>query len=137
MEMLTVRYISKHGYILSIEDLRTVLAGIGEGSKRWWIEEPVKFVRDPEKPHVWVTIYHSAPTPYQMTDQLSFQVPVLPFSAVVGREESALVCLDPEAIRPLMEGLYLDNDRIVGDFLEDWHLFWEPIKKAISPTTST
>jgi hypothetical protein len=53
-----------------------------------------------------------------MTDEISFQVPVLLSSVVRWQEESALVCLNSETIRPLMEGLYLENNRVVGDSLE-------------------
>jgi hypothetical protein len=68
---------------------------------------------------LWLTIYHSRPVPGQMTDELSFRVPVLSVNVVQGREESALVCLHPETVRPLIEGLYLENNRVVGDCLED------------------
>jgi len=35
-------------------------------------------------------------------------------------------------IRPQVEGLYLENNRVLGDFLEDWNLFWPPIKWVLS-----
>jgi hypothetical protein len=129
--MLIVRYSLSHGYVLSIADLRRVMAGISHGSRRWWIDNDVTFLRDPEKPMFWLSLFHANPAPYQMTDEISFQVPVLPFSVVQGKEESALVCLHPEMIRPHMEGLYLENNRILGDCLEDWHMFWDPIKQAL------
>ncbi len=129
--MLTVRYKLNHGYILSITDLRRVLTDISLGARRWWVAEPITLLRDPDKPVFWLTLFHACPLPDQMTDEISFRVPVLPFSMVRGKEESALVCLHPEMVRPLMEGLYLENDRIVGDFLEDWNLFWTPLKKAM------
>jgi hypothetical protein len=57
-----------------------------------------------------------------MTDEISFQVPVLLASLALRNIESALVCLHPEMIRPLVEGLYVEHNRVVLDFLEDWHL---------------
>ncbi len=121
-----------HGYILSIADLRRVLTDVSHGSRRWWIENNVTLLRDPDETTFWLTLFHSNPAPGQMTDEISFQVPVLLSSVVRWKEESALVCLHPETIRPLMEGLYLENDRVVGDFLEDWHMFWDPLKAALA-----
>jgi hypothetical protein len=107
------------------------MAGISHGSRRWWIDDPVTLMRDPDKPTFWLTVFHACPTIGQMTDEISFQVPVLLASVVRWNEESALVCLHPETIRPLMEGLYLENGRVLGDFLEDWCLFWNPLKSAL------
>ena len=129
--MVTVRYSASRGYILSIADLRRVLADISHGSRRWWIEENVTLLRDPDKPMFWLTLFHSNPTPSQMTDEISFQVPVLLSSVLRWKEEFALVCLHAETIRPLMEGLYLENNRVVGDFMEDWTMFWGPLKQAL------
>jgi hypothetical protein len=129
--MLIVRYSSRHRYILSIADLRQVMAGISHGSRRWWIEDDVTLLRDPDKPMFWLTLFHSNPTPGQMTDEISFQVPVLLSTLLRWKEESALVCMHPETIRPLIEGLYLENNRVVGDFMEDWTMFWEPLKQAL------
>jgi hypothetical protein len=129
--MVTVRYSLSHGYVLSIADLRRVMAGISHGSRRWWIDSNITFLRNPGEPTLWLTLFHACPISDQMTDELSFQVPVLHVSVVRGKDESALVCLHPETIRPHMEGLYFENDRVVGDCLEDWHLFWEPLKRAL------
>jgi hypothetical protein len=129
---ITVRFSSSHGYILSIADLRRVFSFISHGSRRWWIENNVTLHRDPGKQTFWLTLHHANPVPGQMTDEISFQVPVLQASIVSSWEETALVCLDPEIIRPHVEGLYLENDRVVGDCLEDWNLFWPPIKQALS-----
>jgi hypothetical protein len=129
--MVTVRYSSTRGYILSIADLRRVLADISHGSRRWWIQNNFTLLRDPDEQTFWLTLFHSNPAPDQMTDEISFHVPVLLSSVVRWNEESALVCLDPEVIRPHGEGLYLENDRVVGDFMEDWITFWEPLKQAL------
>ena len=115
--MVIVRYSLSRGYILSIADLRRVLADISHGSRRWWIDENVTLLRDAEKPRSWLTLFHSCPTPDQMTDEISFQVPVLLACVAPRNEESALVCLNPEMIRPHMQGLYLENDRVVRSFL--------------------
>jgi hypothetical protein len=129
--MVTVRYSSSRGYILTIADLRRVLADISHGSRRWWIDDNVTLLRDPEKPRSWLTLFHACPAPGQMTDEISFQVPVLLASRTPRNRESALVCLHPEMIRPHMEGLYLENDRVLGDCLEDWHMFWSPLNAAL------
>jgi hypothetical protein len=80
----------------------------------------------------WLTLFHSNPSPDQMTDEISFQAPVLLASVAQWREESALVCLHPEVIRTHLEGLYLENDRVVVDFMEDWNMFWRPLNQALA-----
>jgi len=127
-----VHYSLSRGYVLTIADLRRVLADVSHGSRRWWIDDNVTLLGDPEKSRSWLKLFHSCPTEGQMTDEISFQVPVLLASLAPRSVESALVCLHPEMIQPLMEGLYQENDRIVLDSLEDWHLFWEPIERALS-----
>jgi hypothetical protein len=48
--MAVIHYSLNHGYILSIANLRCVLAGINQGSRRWWIENNVTLLCDPDKP---------------------------------------------------------------------------------------
>jgi hypothetical protein len=67
-----------------------------------------------------------------MTDEISFQVPVLVACLTPRNMDSGLVGLHPEKIRPHMEGLYQENGRIVLDSFEDWNLFWGPIEQALS-----
>jgi hypothetical protein len=71
-----------------------------------------------------------------MTDEICYRVPVLPISGLLTEEGSDLVCLHPDLIESHLEGLYLENDRVVGDCLEDWHMFWPPIMEAISTMES-
>jgi hypothetical protein len=130
--MVTVRYSLSRGYILTIADLRRVLADVSHGSRRWWIHDPVTLLLDAEKSTFWLTIFHSCPTEGQMTDEISFQVPVLVACLTPRNVESGLVCLHSEMIRPLMDGLHLEHNRVVLDSLEDWHIFWEPIQQALS-----
>jgi hypothetical protein len=130
--MVTVRYSLSRGYVLTIADLRRVLADVSYGSRRWWIDDTVTLARDAEKSTFWLTIFHSCPDPDQMTDEITFEVPVL-FACLTPRNiDSGLVCLHSETIRPLMDGLYQEHDRVVLDSLEDLHMFWEPIKQALS-----
>jgi hypothetical protein len=130
--MVTVRYSLSRGYIISIADLRRVLAGISQGSRRWWIENNITLLCDPDETAFLLTVFHSNPAPDQMTDEITFQVPVLLSGVIRWKEEYALACLHPDTIRPLMEGLYLENGRVVGDIMEDWHMFWDPLKAALA-----
>lgn len=130
--MVTVRYSLSRGYILTIADLRRVLADVSYGSRRWWTDDTVTLARDAEKSTFWLKVFHSCPAPDQMTDEITFEVPVLLACLTPRSIDSGLACLHSGSIRPLVEGLYLENNRVVGDFLEDWRLFWEPIKQTFS-----
>jgi len=76
-----------------------------------------------------VQVFHSLSGPDQVTDELSFLIPVIPAGEPMDETRTS-VHLDPELIRPQIEGLYLEKGRVLLDFIEDWERFWEPLKSA-------
>jgi hypothetical protein len=129
--MLTVSFGIRHGVILSLADLRRVLEQLSLERGRWWLEDPPVRLDGSIQT---VQVFHSLAGPDQVTDELSFLVPVIP-SGDSSDDSRVAVCLHPELLRSQIEGLYLEKGRVLMDFIEDWVRFWEPLKQAASGFT--
>lgn len=115
--------------VLSVAEFRLVLGALNRSHGRWWFEDPI--VPRPERltaDGTMIDVFHSRTGPDQVTDELSFLVPVF---GDWSDEHNALVCLHPDLIVAEMEGLYLERGRVLGDCIEDWFRFWRPLKRAV------
>lgn len=113
--------------------LRSLLESLSTGGKRWWLEDPLEVrpaVRS-EYPSGAVAVFCCDPAVDRVTDEISFLIPVMALPSPGAVEETTLVCLHPDVIRPQIEGLYLENGQVLTDFLEDWSRFWEPLRTAL------
>jgi hypothetical protein len=114
--------------VLSLAEFRLVIEVLNRSQGRWWFEYPI--VPRPERltpEGTMVEVFHSRGGANQVTDELSFLVPVF---GDWSDENQALVCLYPDLIVAEMEGLYFERGRVLGDCLEDWFRFWTPLKQA-------
>jgi hypothetical protein len=100
---VTVRYSLSRGYILTIADLRHVLADLNTESRSLWIDDAVTLLWDAKTVTFWLTLFHSSPSPNQMTDEISFQAQVLLACLTPRSLDSGLVCLHSETIHSWME----------------------------------
>ena len=115
------------GLVLSVMTLRRVLGKLTGERGGWWLEEPlVTHLGDDNLP--MIQVFHCLSGPDQVTDELSFLVPVI---GDPNRSDRSLVCFVPELLQPFMEGLYLEDGRVVGDFVTDFERFWSPLKNAL------
>lgn len=133
--MLEVSYVIRDGIVLPLSDLRSVLASLSRNQGRWWLEDPLILHQEVSRGAVveLVQVFHSLSGPDQVTDELSFLVPVVG-TRHLPDERRMLVCLHPELIRPQVEGLYVEKDRVLADLIADWTRFWEPLKLAAAPS---
>jgi hypothetical protein len=46
-------------------------------------------------------------------------------------EAGYMVCLHIYTGNKIRRGLYLEGDRLLGDFVEDWEKFWGPLEAAL------
>jgi hypothetical protein len=115
-------------FLVRLNDLRSLLAGVVYEDKRWWIDDPPIFGHAARQ--LMITVNHSNPVPGQMTDELSFLVPVMVRSEPPPNH--LLVCFDPWLIQAEIEGLYWEVDTVKGDSIEDWFSFWGPLEVALS-----
>jgi hypothetical protein len=126
--MVSISFGIRHGLVLSLANLRLVLEQLTRERGRWWIEDPLALHHNGDTP--MVQVFHSLSGPDQVTDELSFLIPVL-VAGDIRDEEHVKVCLHPELIQPQIEGLYLEKGRVLTDFIEDFARFWEPLKIAV------
>jgi hypothetical protein len=123
-------------YVLPIRNLRALLEGISEPAKRYRLDDPLVIMQVKREPLAWIMLYCSCPVPGQMTDELTFALPVLSETLSPGSEEDALVCLDADTLYPVQEGLYIEDGLVLGDCMEDLYLVWPPLGKALAEYTS-
>jgi hypothetical protein len=119
------------GLILSIASLRRVVEALNGEQGRWRLEDPV-VVHKVHHLNVhglpMIQIFHSRTGADQVTDELAFMLPVLGDPADTAR---ALVCLAPELIHFSMEGLYVENGRVLCDEITDFERVWHPLRRAV------
>lgn len=117
---------------VSLAGLRRVLNDLDEAHGRWWLEGPVVLRRRDIAFGMIGTIevFHAKGGPGQVTDELSF---LLPVTSKSGFEDdgNSFIWLEPRLIEPGIEGLYFENGRVLTDFIADWVRFWCPLKKAV------
>src|SRR5580698_4419207 len=85
--MLAVHFTICHGFVLFLADLRRVLADLSRDSGRWWLENPRP--RDPPvaPSTAWtIQVFASKAGPDQVTDEVSFRVPVTSMTSAPGEE---------------------------------------------------
>jgi hypothetical protein len=133
---LSIEAVKDARYVLPIRDLRHLLADISQPHKRYRLEDPLIVSSSNDDPLAWIILNCAWPVPRQTTDELTFALPVLSETVSPGQEEDALVCLDADTLQPVQEGLYLEDDRVLGDFMEDWELVWPALGKALAEYTS-
>src|ERR1700733_14294489 len=115
------------GLIMSISTLRRVIEKLNDEHGRWWLEEPL--VVHLSADHLpTIQVFHSRSGPDQVTDELGWMVPVIGDPTI---NDHSLVALAPELIQSSMEGLYLENGRVLSDFITDFERFWKPLEQAL------
>jgi hypothetical protein len=130
-DMLTPSSTLHDGIIISLADLRRVLEELNDIQGRWWLAEPLVLHPSGRSPNAaqLVEVFLCRSGPEQVTDELSFFVPVVAIGAALDGERT-LLSFHPEFIEPGVAGLYLEDGRIMSDFIEDWERFWGPLKLA-------
>lgn len=118
------------GLLLSIASLRRVIEKLNGEQGRWWLEDPlivhkIDRLNVPDLP--MIQIFHSLSGLDQVTDELSLMVPVI---GDPSETDCALIFLAPELIHFTMEGLYLEDDRVLGDAVTDFERIWNPLRRT-------
>lgn len=113
------------GLILPVSTLRRVMEKLNGEHGRWWLEEPL-VIRAGDDNLPMIQVLHSLSGPEQVTDELGYMLPVI---GNPRENDLALVVLAPELIQASMEGLYLERDQILSDFITDIERFWKPLER--------
>ncbi|WP_263377074.1 hypothetical protein [Granulicella aggregans] len=121
------------------------LASLNHGSHQWayHISPALDFPNAGRRATRYLLVAYSNPDPTGIPNHLCFCVPLFFRSPSRPDKPSIVACFDIEAITPLSHGLYWENDRLAGDFLGDFDLFYEPLanlfwnqdSSSVSPNT--
>lgn len=116
--------------ILEFGELQAKLQTISDGPHQWI----AKLVRDKPAEKGWTRFYaevsYSNPGLKGMPNELSFRLPAFPVQS--GDVVEFLICAHPSLIVPVQEGWYFEGDRLLRDPLEDFEMFWRPLRRILS-----
>lgn len=115
------------GLVVNLTILREVLKSLSINGKRWWIAS------DPQDALTTrsITIGHGDPHCTDRLNTLYFRIPVLGNETPRGGTDGLVLLFDPSTSVAAEPGYYVENGRVVQDFLEDFLCFYRPISHAL------
>jgi hypothetical protein len=115
------------GVVVNLATLREVLKSLSIEGKRWWIAS------DPQDSLTTrsITIGHGSPACTDRLNTLYFCIPVLGNETPRGGTDGLVFLFDPSSSAAAEPGYYIEDGRVVQDFLEDFLCFYRPINRAL------
>jgi len=130
--MITYKYEIDEGYIISLADLRCRLTAISHGAHQWTVEVVRKrSLSCKGELQSFALIGYTNPVMLGMPNYLSFLFPIVAQPEGKGNEVGTFICLHPSKATAVRYGLYFEGDAIKRDCLEDWTLFWLPVRESL------
>ena len=115
------------GVVVNLTILREVLKSLSIDGKRWWIAS------DPQDALTTrsITIGHGDPHCTDRLNTLYFCIPVLGNETSRGGTGGLVLLFDPSTTTAAEPGYYIEDGRVVEDFVEDFHCFYRPIMRGL------
>jgi hypothetical protein len=115
------------GLVVNLTTLREVLKSLSIDGKRWWIAS------DPQDSLTTrsITIGHGDPRCTDRLNTLYFRIPVLGNETPRGGTDGLVLLFDPSTSDAAEPGYYIEDGRVVQDFLEDFLCFYRPLNRAL------
>jgi hypothetical protein len=115
------------GLVVNLAILREVLKSLSIDGKRWWIAS------DPQDSLTTrsITIGRGDPRCTDRLNTLYFRIPVLRNETPRDGTDGLVFLFDPSVSAAAEPGYYIEDGRVVQDFLEDFHCFYRPINLAL------
>ncbi len=119
----------ERAYLVSVEDLREICSGLNDGKCEY------KLTCDDEK--TVAISYNDGPDD---PNSICFTFPIVRNlnwpSRVFGKqfpfgEDGLMVCLHIYTGKQIRMGLYLEEEELKWDGIEDWEKFWGPLEAAL------
>jgi hypothetical protein len=130
-------YELKDGYFVLLETLNKHLSEMSNDvHQRAAVTIPGIFPCHEGRPRSFILIGYSNPDPAWLLNPLCFVAPLVALGGEDTDYSSLLVSCTPGAMSPLTRGLYMEDDEVKYDFLEDWVRVWTPIKQKVWPQLS-
>jgi hypothetical protein len=115
------------GMVVNLNTLRMVLKALSVSGRRWWIaSDPYDALE-----RGYISIGHGDPHCSDRLNTLYFRIPLLAHQPLMTGAERLIFLLDPSTCHSEQPGYYLENGRVVQDYLEDFMSFYLPIKNAL------
>jgi hypothetical protein len=115
------------GLVVNLTVLREVLRSLSVNGKRWWIAS------DPQDTLTTrsIRIGHGDPRCSDRLNTLYFRIPVLGDQTPRGGTDGLVFLLDPSTSDAEEPGYYIEDGRVVQDFVEDFVCFYRPLNRAL------
>jgi hypothetical protein len=115
------------GVVVNLTTLRDVLKSLSIDGKRWWIAS------DPQDAQTTrsITIGHGDPRCKDRLNTLYFRIPVLGDQTPRCGSDRLVFLVDPSTSTAAEPGYYIEDGRVVEDFVEDFICFYRPITRAL------
>ena len=115
------------GLVVNLTILREALKSLCIDGKRWWIAS------DPHDALATrsITIGHGDPRCTDRLNTLYFRIPVLGGEIPRAGTDGLVFLFDPATSTAAEPGYYIEDGRVVQDFLEDFLCFFRPLKRAL------
>ena len=130
-DMINYEYEIGEGYIVSLLDLRRRLASITHGAHQWTVEIVQKRLLSGKGGlQSYALMGYTNPAMRDMPNHLAFLFPMAIRLERSTGEAAIFICLRPSEAIDVGYGLYFEGDVLKRDCLEDWILFWAPLRDS-------
>jgi hypothetical protein len=127
-------YEMKCGFFACLSTLNQRLAEMSHGANQWMsLVVPDVFLSVEGEPRSYVIIGRSIWDPSMLSSHLCFLLPLVALAGCRDNDAELLVRFSPWSTVPLSRGLYWHDGRLSYDPLEDFDLFWTPLKECLCP----
>jgi hypothetical protein len=115
------------GLVVNITILREVLRSLSIDGKRWWIASDPHDALTTKS----ITIGHGDPRCTDRLNTLYFRIPVLGNETPRGGTDGLVLLFGPTTSTAAEPGYYIEDGRVVEDFMEDFLCFYRPLNRAL------
>jgi hypothetical protein len=113
--------------VVNLETLREVLTKLSINGRRWWIaSDPADAVESGS-----LTIGHGDRGCSDRLNTLYYRVPILNIEVPIAGIKKLVLLLDSSVVSSEQPGIYMENGRILEDYIADLESFFSPIKRAL------
>jgi hypothetical protein len=130
--MILYKYEIGEGYIISLADLSRRLTAISHGAHQWTVEIVQKrLLSGKGELQSYALIGYTNPVMLDMPNYLSFLFPIVVQREGKRNETGTFIWLHPSEAVDVAYGLYFEGVALKRDCLQDWMLFWSPLRESL------
>jgi hypothetical protein len=132
--MKSYSYELNSGYFVLLETFALHLRHMSHDGHQWGVVPiPGIFQSSDQEPRSYALLGYSNPGAPGFLNALAFILPLVALGGNAGSKPELVVSFSSRSIKPLTEGLYIDDGVMMYDPVEDWERVWYPVKRQLWP----